>query len=53
MINFLRFYERIVLSFVVFYSVGLNAPFVRGMLAWLVCFATLVLDIEYGSVSVF
>jgi hypothetical protein len=41
-----RFYHRIVLSVVIFYTVGLSAPFIRGILAWFVCMAILVLDIE-------
>jgi hypothetical protein len=41
-----RFYQRIALSFAIFYTVSFNAPFIRGILAWFVCFATLALDLE-------
>ena len=42
----LRFYQRIALSFAVFYSIGLGAPFVRGVLAWGVSVTVLVLDVQ-------
>jgi hypothetical protein len=40
----LRFYQRILLTFVIFYTIVLNAPFLRGIIAWLVCMAILALD---------
>ena len=43
----LRFYQRIALIFVVFYTTALNAPFLRGMIAWLVCMSILVMDFAY------
>jgi len=41
----LRFYQRIVLTFVIFYTIVSNLPFLRGLLAWIVCMAILALDV--------
>ena len=40
----LRFYQRIVLTFVIFFTIALNMPFLRGFIAWIVCIAILALD---------
>ena len=45
----LRFYQRIALIFVVFYTTSLNAPFLRGVIAWLVCMSILAMDLAYVS----
>ena len=44
-----RFYQRIALIFVIFYTTVLNAPFLRGVIAWLVCMSILALDLAYVS----
>ena len=39
-----RFYQRIVMVFIIFYSISLNAPFIQGILAFLVCIIILIMD---------